>query len=96
VSHICEPDSASISQPYGSLDSESAGGTPAVWRLSVRRSDDRSQEQIELRLRRPRIAAIRLLGNAWNEFIPFLDYDVEIRTVLCSTNAIASLTVCNS
>jgi transposase-like protein len=23
---------------------------------------------------------------AWNEFIPFLDYDVEIRKVLCSTD----------
>jgi len=31
---------------------------------------------------------IRLWDNAWAEFIPFLDYDVEIRTVLCSTNAI--------
>ena len=25
------------------------------------------------------------------EFIPFLDYDREIRTVICSTNAIESL-----
>ena len=33
-------------------------------------------------------AIIRLWNNAWEEFIPFLDYDVEIRTVLCSTNAI--------
>ncbi len=33
-------------------------------------------------------AIIRLWINAWEEFIPFLDYDVEIRTVLCSTNAI--------
>jgi putative transposase len=32
----------------------------------------------------------------WSEFIPFLVYDVEIRTVICSTNAIAFLTVCNS
>ncbi len=32
-------------------------------------------------------AIIRLWNNAWEEFIPFLDYDVEIRTVLCSTNA---------
>ena len=23
--------------------------------------------------------------NAWEEFIPFLDYDVQIRTVICST-----------
>jgi len=36
-------------------------------------------------------AVIRLWENAWQEFIPFLDYDLEIRTVLCSTNAIESL-----
>jgi putative transposase len=36
-------------------------------------------------------AIIRLWRNAWTEFIPFLDYDLEIRTVLCSTNAIESL-----
>jgi len=36
-------------------------------------------------------AIIRLRENAWQEFIPFLDYDVEIRKVLCSTNAIESL-----
>ena len=36
-------------------------------------------------------AIIRLWNNAWEEFIPFLDYDVEIRTVICSTNAIESL-----
>ena len=36
-------------------------------------------------------AIIRLWTNAWTEFIPFLDYDVEIRRVICSTNAIESL-----
>ena len=36
-------------------------------------------------------AITRLWENAWQEFVPFLDYDVEIRTVLCSTNAIESL-----
>lgn len=36
-------------------------------------------------------AMIRLWRNAWTEFVPFLDYDTEIRTVLCSTNAIESL-----
>jgi transposase-like protein len=36
-------------------------------------------------------AVIRLWNNAWEEFIPFLDYDLEIRTVICSTNAIESL-----
>ena len=39
-----------------------------------------------------RYPAIRTLWtNAWSEFVPFLDYDVEIRRVLCSTNAIESL-----
>jgi putative transposase len=36
-------------------------------------------------------AIVRLWENAWNEFIPFLDYDIEIRKVICSTNAIESL-----
>jgi putative transposase len=36
-------------------------------------------------------AIIRLWDSAWAEFIPFLDYDLEIRKVLCSTNAIESL-----
>jgi putative transposase len=36
-------------------------------------------------------AIIRLWANAWEQFIPFLDYDLEIRRVLCSTNAIESL-----
>ncbi|WP_226367082.1 IS256 family transposase [Pseudonocardia sp. ICBG162] len=36
-------------------------------------------------------AMIRLWHNAWTEFVPFLDYNTEIRTVLCSTNAIESL-----
>ena len=36
-------------------------------------------------------AIIRLWENAWSEFVPFLDYDVEIRRVICSTNAIESI-----
>ena len=36
-------------------------------------------------------AIVKLWDNAWEEFIPFLDYDLEIRRVLCSTNAIESL-----
>ena len=36
-------------------------------------------------------AIARLWDNAWEEFIPFLDDDVEIRRVLCSTNAIEAL-----
>jgi putative transposase len=36
-------------------------------------------------------AIITLWRSAWEEFIPFLDYDVEIRRVICSTNAVESL-----
>jgi hypothetical protein len=36
-------------------------------------------------------AIIKLWRSAWPEFIPFLDYDVEIRRIICSTNAIESL-----
>ena len=36
-------------------------------------------------------AMVCLWRNAWDEFVPFLDYDLEIRKVLCSTNAIESL-----
>jgi putative transposase len=33
-------------------------------------------------------AIIRLWENAWAEFVPFLRFDREIRTVICTTNAI--------
>ena len=33
-------------------------------------------------------AITQLWENAWSEFVPFLDYDVEIRRVICSTNAV--------
>ena len=36
-------------------------------------------------------AISRLWRDAWEQFVPFLDYDLEIRKVLCSTNAIESL-----
>src|SRR6202161_2707452 len=36
-------------------------------------------------------AIIRLWENAWAEFVPFLQFDREIRTVICSTNAIESI-----
>jgi transposase-like protein len=40
----------------------------------------------------PRYPAIRSLWeNAWAEFVPFLDYSVEIRRVIYSTNAIESI-----
>src|SRR6266487_300778 len=36
-------------------------------------------------------AIIRLWEHAWAEFVPFLTFDAEIRTIICTTNAIESL-----
>jgi putative transposase len=38
-------------------------------------------------------AIITLWRSAWEEFIPFLEHDVEIREIICSTNAIESCCV---
>jgi hypothetical protein len=53
---------------------------PRGWRSSPRRGG-------------PATAAIaRLWRSCWGELTPFLAYDVEIRKVICSTNAVESLT----
>lgn len=36
-------------------------------------------------------AIVKLWSDAWAEFVPFLSFDVEIRKVICSTNAIESV-----
>jgi transposase-like protein len=36
-------------------------------------------------------AAVALWERAWSEFVPFLDYDVEIRKIIATTNSIESL-----
>jgi putative transposase len=36
-------------------------------------------------------AIVKLWEDAWAEFVPFLSFDVEIRKVICSTNAIESV-----
>jgi len=51
----------------------------------------RAFEEFAEKWGKPYPAMIRLWRNAWTEFVPFLDYDLEIRKVLCSTNAIESL-----
>lgn len=48
-------------------------------------------EEFEEKWAKPYPAIGRLWRDAWEQFTPFLDYDVEIRRVLCSTNAIESL-----
>ena len=47
-------------------------------------------EEFEEKWGKPYPAISTLWRNAWSTFIPFLDYDVEIRRVLFSTNAIES------
>ncbi|WP_374228729.1 IS256 family transposase [Pseudonocardia sp. ICBG162] len=36
-------------------------------------------------------AIVRLWDSAWAELVPFLAFDVEIRTIICTTNAIESV-----
>lgn len=36
-------------------------------------------------------AVVRLWRSAWAEFVPFLEFDPEIRKIICTTNAIESL-----
>jgi putative transposase len=48
-------------------------------------------EELEEQCGKPYPAIGKLWRAAWTEFVPFLDYDVQIRRVLFSTNAIESL-----
>lgn len=51
---------------------------------------DRFQEfAVEWGTRYP--AIVRLWATAWAEFVPFLEYDVETRRVICTTTAIESI-----
>jgi transposase-like protein len=52
---------------------------------------ERFLEFSESALGRKYPAILRLWENAWAEFTPFLAFDKEIRTVICTTNAIESL-----
>jgi putative transposase len=36
-------------------------------------------------------AIVRLWTDAWAEFVPFLSFDIEIRKIICTTNAIESI-----
>jgi transposase-like protein len=63
---------------------------PIYTAVNAEQAADRLQEFAETwQAKYP--AAVRLWRNAWNEFIPFLDYDIEIRKIICTTNAIESL-----
>ena len=74
----------------------STGGHIAVDLKPIYRAPSREAawaafEEFEEKWGTPYPAIGQLWRNAWEQFVPFLDYDAEIRTVLCSTNAIESL-----
>jgi putative transposase len=48
-------------------------------------------DELEEKWRKKYGAMTRLWRNAWEEFTPFLDFDIEIRRMICTTNAIESL-----
>jgi transposase-like protein len=62
-----------------------------VYLASSRDEAWRAFEEFEEKWATPYPAIGKLWRNAWEQFAPFLDYDNQIRTVLCSTNAIESL-----
>jgi putative transposase len=62
-----------------------------IYRAPTREAAWAAFEEFEEKWGKPYPAIGQLWRNAWEQFVPFLDYDAEIRTVLCSTNAIESL-----
>jgi transposase-like protein len=62
-----------------------------IYRAPSREAAWAAFEEFEEKWGKPYPAIGQLWRNVWEQFVPFLDYDVEIRTVLCSTNAIESL-----
>ncbi len=63
----------------------------AIYTAPTTEAAEFALEELEEKWGKKYRAIIRLWRSAWNEFIPFLDYDIEIRRVICSTNAIESL-----
>ena len=71
--------------------SQIAADLKPVYEAPTPEAAERAFEQFTEKWGKAYPAMIRLWLGAWSEFVPFLDYDVEIRKVLCSTNAIESL-----
>lgn len=62
-----------------------------IYRAPTREAAWAAFEEFEEKWAKPYPAIGQLWRNAWEQFVPFLDYHPEIRAVLCSTNAIESL-----
>ncbi len=67
------------------------GPAPDLHRAATADAAWAAFEELEEKWGKAYPAIPKLWRAAWEQFIPFLDYDVEIRKVLCSTNAIESL-----
>ena len=65
--------------------------SPSTGATSSCHTHERFVEFADSALGRKYPAIVRLWENAWSEFVPFLAFDREIRTVICTTNAIESL-----
>lgn len=88
------PTGSSTGSPTERSAQTCAGTGPAGPRPPQRSSTTSSSRSASLpQPYRPRPRVIRLWENAWAEFVPFLSFDVEIRKVICSTNAIDSWVV---
>ena len=94
-----KPSTATLSSRASLQRHASSGSAQAATRATARvataaptaaAARDRYEEFAE-KWGKPYPAIKTLWEGAWSEFIPFLDYDVEIRKVICSTNAIESL-----
>ena len=64
---------------------------PVSIRLPQRPLPGSASREVDAKWGKQYPAISKLWENTWEEFIPFLDYDVEIRRVICSTNAIESI-----
>lgn len=63
----------------------------AMYEAPNARAAEAALEELDEKWSKKYPAMVRLWRNAWTEFVPFLDYDIEIRRMICSTNAIESL-----
>jgi putative transposase len=68
-----------------------AGDLEAIYTAPTAEAAWAAFEELEEKWGKPYPAIPKLWRAAWEEFIPFLEYDVEIRRMIFSTNAIESL-----
>ncbi len=70
---------------------ELSGDLRPIYQADTPAAAEQALDALETKWGRQYPAIIRLWRSAWSEFVPLLDYDVEIRRLISSTNAIESL-----